>query len=316
MASPLRLEREESRESEPPQAEMEMTESPFLTPRTAKAWVRGQIDTYTVQEVHDVWVPEQLRKMFPSTIVEHVRSQFLEHEITGSALLDMRTDEDLTSCDIDEELVRYGDRVQILSAISDCRRSQHGTWSSLTFDQKVSHPALITCAVLAMGILLVYLKFILVPLVMSIFFSYFLQPLVEMLADRPLICCGRECCVDWCGSMYQGNSAVSNRHREMPGYRKLLIRCTGDRKTNPDRASGAARCLCKSLLLVRFPRWCVSLFPRAAALRHSSAFVVYLVVASISNATICARINCAQACGGICVRCFHPNSRWNSHFDH
>lgn len=258
----LMLETEELREqpdqghtASEPQPELD---SPFLTPRTAKAWVRGQIDTYTVQEVHDVWVPEHLRKLFPSVIVDHVRTQFLEHEITGSALLDMRADEDLTSCDIDEDLVRYGDRVQILSAIRDCRRTQRGTWSSLTFDQKVSHPALITCAVLAMGILLVYLKFILVPLVMSIFFSYFLQPLVEMLADRPLICCGRECCVDWCGSVYHANSAAPSRHRPIPGFRKILVRCTGDRKTNPDRVSGAARCLCKSLLLVRLPRWCVA----------------------------------------------------------
>eukprot|EP01043_Picozoa_sp_COSAG02_P030772 COSAG02_NODE_1981_length_10196_cov_11.415668_5_plen_298_part_00 len=289
---------------------------PFLTPRTARAWARGQIDTYTVAEVHDVWVPEHLEKLFPSTIVEHVANQFLEHEITGSALLDMRTDEDLTSCDIDEELVRYGDRVQILSAISDCRRVQRGTWSSLTFDQKVSHPALITCAVLAMGVLLVYLKFILVPLVMSIFFSYFLQPLVEILADRPLMCCGRECCVDWCGSMSQESSAVSTRHRPTPGFRKLLIRCTGDRKTNPDKASGAARCLCKSLLLVRLPRWCGS-STRAAALRCSFAFpVIHPDIASIFDAAIRAGVNFAQAGGGICVRCFHTDSHWNSRLDH
>ena len=117
----------------------------------------------------------------------------------------------MRSCDLHE--VKYGDRVQILSAISDCRNTQRGTWSSLTFDQKVSHPALITCAVLAMGVLLVYLKFILVPLVMSIFFSYFLQPLVEMLADRPLTCVGRECCVDWCGSMSGGQQS---RHKPEP----------------------------------------------------------------------------------------------------
>jgi hypothetical protein len=250
-------------------------DSPFTradgSPRTPRSrWNRAAVDTYTVQDVYDVWVPEYLRKLFPSVIVDHVRTQFQDHEITGSALLEMRTDEDLTSCGLDEELVRYGDRVQILSAISDCRRTQRGTWASLTFDQKVSHPALITCAVLAMGVLLVYLQFILVPLVMSIFFSYFLQPVVELLADRPLICCGRECCVEWCGSVYHssGGNIASGRHAPLPGYRKLLVRIAGDRKSNPDRGSGAARWLCKSVLLVRFPRW----------LAVATAFTVFFLV--------------------------------------
>ena len=103
---------------------------------------------------------------------------------------------------------------------------------------------------LAMGVLLVYLQFILVPLVMSVFFSYFLQPVVELLADRPLLCCGKDCCVDWCGSV----SAAPGRHRPLPGYRKVLVKITGTKETHPGRGCGAARWCCKSILLVRFPR--------------------------------------------------------------
>lgn len=77
--------------------------------------------------------------------------------------------------------------------IGRARSRQGQTWGALTFDQKVSHPALIVMATLAMGLLLVYLSFILVPLVMSIFFSYFLQPIVDLLTERPLTCCGRDC---------------------------------------------------------------------------------------------------------------------------
>jgi hypothetical protein len=72
-------------------------DSPFTradgSPRTPRSrWNRAAVDTYTVQDVYDVWVPEYLRKLFPSVIVDHVRTQFQDHEITGSALLEMRTD--------------------------------------------------------------------------------------------------------------------------------------------------------------------------------------------------------------------------------
>ena len=51
-----------------------------------------------------------------------------------------------------------------------------------------------------MGLLLVYLEFILVPLVMAVFFSYFLQPIVDLLSVRPIHCCGNETlCASYCG---------------------------------------------------------------------------------------------------------------------
>ena len=246
--------------------------SPFgrLTPDgaspRARQWDRGQIDTYTVDDVYEVWVPEQLKGLFPDIIVQHVRQQFRHHEITGAALMEMRCDEDLMSCDLDETLVRYGDRVQLLEKVNHCRVQQRGTWQSLTFDQKVSHPALITCAVLAMGLLLVYLSFILVPLVMSVFFSYFLQPIVDLLADRPYscVCCEkrRVCCASWCGNSGSGAG------KRVAGYRKLLVRVTGDSKTHPNKCCGYARCTLKSVLLLRLPRW----------LAVATAFAVFALI--------------------------------------
>jgi predicted PurR-regulated permease PerM len=51
----------------------------------------------------------------------------------------------------------------------------------------------------------VYLSFILVPLVVSYFLTFLLDPITELLTKRPLICCGRELCRD--------NLIKANRNR-------------------------------------------------------------------------------------------------------
>ena len=40
-------------------------------------------------------------------------------------------------------------------------------------------------ALLALGMLLIYLRFLLVPLIMGVFVSYFLQPVVDLLVAKP-----------------------------------------------------------------------------------------------------------------------------------
>ena len=44
-------------------------------------------------------------------------------------------------------------------------------------------------ALLALGMLLIYLRFLLVPLIMGVFVSYFLQPVVDLLVAKPRCVC-------------------------------------------------------------------------------------------------------------------------------
>ena len=149
-------------------------------------------------DVHDVMA--DIYGAFSEVIYAHVERQFHEHHVTGEVLLKIHTDADLLSCGLSDALVRYGDRAKILKLIEKHRANDQASWKSLTADQKVSHPCLILLSVLAFGILLVELSFVLVPLVMAMFFSYFLQPIVDALTERPMTCCGKDVCTDFCGA--------------------------------------------------------------------------------------------------------------------
>eukprot|EP00668_Euglena_longa_P001368 GGOE01001621.1.p1 GENE.GGOE01001621.1~~GGOE01001621.1.p1 ORF type:complete len:442 (+),score=95.42 GGOE01001621.1:50-1375(+) len=56
-------------------------------------------------------------------------------------------------------------------------------------DQKIYHTTCVIVSLTILGCVLVYLKFILVPLTLAFFFTYFLAPLVDLLTMRPWALC-------------------------------------------------------------------------------------------------------------------------------
>eukprot|EP00906_Rhabdomonas_costata_P000538 RCo000689 len=59
----------------------------------------------------------------------------------------------------------------------------------LSVDQKIYHTTAVIVSLTILGCVLVYMKFILVPLTLSFFLAYFLAPIVDLLTSRPWICC-------------------------------------------------------------------------------------------------------------------------------
>ena len=106
--------------------------------------------------------------------------------------------------------------------------------TSLTGQQREVEERLRTVCLLLCGLAVVaaglyYLKAILIPLVLAVSLMYILQPLIDFLTRRPLLCCGRRCCVQ---------------------------------RPNLDGVPACLRPVAESCLLVRLPYWlavCVAL---------------------------------------------------------
>lgn len=124
--------------------------------------------------------------------------------------------------------------------------------TSLTGQQREVEERLRTVCLLLCGLAVVaaglyYLKAILIPLVLAVSLMYILQPLIDFLTRRPLLCCGRRCCVQ---------------------------------RPNLDGVPACLRPVAESCLLVRLPYWlavCVALVVACAVI----AFFGFVVADSV-----------------------------------
>jgi len=122
--------------------------------------------------------------------------------------------------------------------------------TSLTGQQREVEERLRTVCLLLCGLAVVaaglyYLKAILIPLVLAVSLMYILQPLIDFLTRRPLLCCGRRCCVQ---------------------------------RPNLDGVPACLRPVAESCLLVRLPYWlavCVALVVAYSVRTFSSKATEY-----------------------------------------
>ena len=123
----------------------------------------------------------------------------------------------LTQMDPAEQdaLRRYAHALSQLNAPTPLQPSQKHSFAGLQEQVSpgrllwISHLCLLGLACAAILACSVYLSFILVPLAVSYFLTFLLQPVVKLLTQRPLVCCGRPVCAD----LMRRNMLRANRDR-------------------------------------------------------------------------------------------------------
>ncbi len=133
----------------------------------------------------------------------------------------------------------------------------------------ISHLCLLGLACAAMLACSVYLSFILVPLAVSYFLTFLLQPVVRLLTQRPLVCCGRPVCAD----LMRRNMLRANRDR-------LESTAIDPASQSSAKALGAAakQCGLDLILLGRLPHTAAVLLTLALALGAVYVVTMLLVV--------------------------------------
>jgi hypothetical protein len=138
----------------------------------------------------------------------------------------------------------------------------------------ITHLCLLGLAFAAILACSVYLSFILVPLAVSYFLTFLLQPVVRLLTQRPLVCCGRPVCAE----LMRRNMLRANRDR-------LESTAVDPASESSAKALSAAakQCGLDLLLLGRLPHTAAVLLTLALALGVVYA-IAYLLVVDVADA--------------------------------
>ena len=145
------------------------------------------------------------------------------------------------------------------------------------------HTSLSVIALAALGVLLIYLSFLLIPLVLGAFLAYFLEPIVDLFVRRPLAVGPMKLCKtnrDESRLMRMLDKHECTRSKQATDGRGNGndAENDADNEDDADEEHGKMHSCCKGILLVKFPRFIAVVL--AFSVLFSILAITALIVAS------------------------------------